>query len=524
MAKRFGVMLDASRNAVMKPEEVKKFATLLKKMGYNMLQLYTEDTYEIPEEPYFGYLRGRYTKEELKDIVSYCESIGMEVIPNIQTLAHLSQLFQWEEYQPINDTTDILLVGDERTYTLIEHMFKTLRDCFTSGYVHIGMDEAHMLGLGKYLDLHGARNRFEILREHLLRVIEIAEQYGFKPLIWSDMFFHLANKGQYYLTDPSVITDEVVAACPDGVDLVYWDYYSDKYETYNAMLTAHKKFKGETWFAGGAWCWGNFVPDNRWSLRSMEPAMKACADHGVDNIFITLWGDNGRDCSPYATLPSLFAIRKFHEGVTDMDLIKAEFKTVTGEDFDTMMLLDMPEEIELAKRAFTKYMTYNDPLLGYVDVLVKDGGAEAYGRIAEKLYAYETESPRSYLIAHYAALADFLSVKYDLGARTRKAYKEGNRDALRAILSDYDLAAEKLSILMDRFHTLWYTENKPHGFEVQEARLGGLLYRLSAAKRRLSSYLDGKETSLPELEEELLPLPEKLIRHSWASIISTSRA
>ena len=27
-------------------------------MGYNQIQLYTEDTYEIKEYPYFGYLQG----------------------------------------------------------------------------------------------------------------------------------------------------------------------------------------------------------------------------------------------------------------------------------------------------------------------------------------------------------------------------------------------------------------------------------------------------------------------------------
>ena len=90
MAKRFGVMLDMSRNAVMKPCEVKKFASIIKSFGYNMIQLYTEDTYEIDGEPYFGYLRGRYSKEELCDIVEYCNSIGVEVIPCIQTLAHLN--------------------------------------------------------------------------------------------------------------------------------------------------------------------------------------------------------------------------------------------------------------------------------------------------------------------------------------------------------------------------------------------------------------------------------------------------
>ncbi len=61
--KNFGVMLDMSRNAVMKPEQVKKFAKTIRSFGYNMIELYTEDTYEVEGEPYFGYMRGRYTAE-----------------------------------------------------------------------------------------------------------------------------------------------------------------------------------------------------------------------------------------------------------------------------------------------------------------------------------------------------------------------------------------------------------------------------------------------------------------------------
>ena len=64
----FGVMLDMSRNGVMKVSEVKRYVDYLKAFGYNSLQLYTEDTYEVDGEPYFGHLRGRYTKEELKEI------------------------------------------------------------------------------------------------------------------------------------------------------------------------------------------------------------------------------------------------------------------------------------------------------------------------------------------------------------------------------------------------------------------------------------------------------------------------
>ena len=39
---------------------------------------FLEDTYQIDGEPYFGYMRGRYTKEELKDVVSYCNSIQIQ--------------------------------------------------------------------------------------------------------------------------------------------------------------------------------------------------------------------------------------------------------------------------------------------------------------------------------------------------------------------------------------------------------------------------------------------------------------
>ena len=66
--KYFGTMLDCSRNAVMKPEAVKKFIDYLAKMGYNMLELYTEDTYRPEGEPYFGYLRGGYTGAEIREI------------------------------------------------------------------------------------------------------------------------------------------------------------------------------------------------------------------------------------------------------------------------------------------------------------------------------------------------------------------------------------------------------------------------------------------------------------------------
>ena len=117
---KLGLMIDCSRNSVMSVHALKKLIPILSKMGYTTLQLYTEDTYEVNNEPYFGYMRGRYSKQEIKEIDAYAASYNIELIPCIQTLAHLRALFRWPEYQKINDTEDILLVGEERVYTLLE--------------------------------------------------------------------------------------------------------------------------------------------------------------------------------------------------------------------------------------------------------------------------------------------------------------------------------------------------------------------------------------------------------------------
>jgi len=54
-------MLDCSRNAIPNKGFLKKWIDILADCGYNELQLYTEDTFQVENEPYFGYLRGGFS-------------------------------------------------------------------------------------------------------------------------------------------------------------------------------------------------------------------------------------------------------------------------------------------------------------------------------------------------------------------------------------------------------------------------------------------------------------------------------
>ena len=73
---RFGIMLDNSRDAVMTVDSVKRMINIMQDLGYNMLMLYTEDTYEVKNQPYFGRFRGRYSNEEMKEMDAYAKAKG----------------------------------------------------------------------------------------------------------------------------------------------------------------------------------------------------------------------------------------------------------------------------------------------------------------------------------------------------------------------------------------------------------------------------------------------------------------
>ena len=107
-----GPMLDVSRGAVMTPEAVCGFMEKCARMGFNMFMLYTEDVYKMPEYPMFGYMRGGYTEEQLKRIDDFAYNLGIEVIPCIQTLGHLSQYLLWGEGP--SDVSGVLLAGDDK--------------------------------------------------------------------------------------------------------------------------------------------------------------------------------------------------------------------------------------------------------------------------------------------------------------------------------------------------------------------------------------------------------------------------
>ena len=258
--------------------------------------LYTEDTYELPGVPCMGYLRGSYSLEEMRELDEYAARFGIEMVACIQTLGHLGQFLKWPGAAGFRDTDDVLLTDHVETYELIDRIFNFWSRAFRSRRIHIGMDEAHLLGRGRSLDFHGYENPFGIFKRHLARVGGLAGKYGFHPMIWSDMYFRLGSASRDYYDSCAVIPDEVRETIPRNIELVYWDYYHTDPGIYDRMIDRHVKLGFRPVMASGLWSWYRFWYDHRYSAERVKPCIESCRRNHLTELFFTMWGDDGAYC------------------------------------------------------------------------------------------------------------------------------------------------------------------------------------------------------------------------------------
>ena len=494
-----GSFLDFSRNGVMKVESCKKYMDYSAALGLDAIVLYTEDTFTVPEYPYMGYLRGRLTPEEYRELDAYAESLGMELIPCIQTLAHMGNFLQWPPHEPMKDQPTILMCDEEKTYEFIEAQVRAVRSYVRGKRLHIGMDEAHTVGLGNYYRRFGPTDRFELLSRHLDRCVKICEKYGFRPMIWSDMFFRLGSRtGDYY--DPeSRIPQDVIDRLPE-VDLCYWDYEHMDEGMYEHMLEEHARMSPNTAFAGGIWNWSGFLPHVKRTRDTMEPGVRCCARHRTRTVLATTWGDDGNETSPFLSLNQMPIFSEFcwrgpectHEEIAETGAFLTGLPDEAYEAFG----LFYPDH---ADRRAGKALIWCDPL--YPLGLREEELEPAIRRSEEALRIlgrYQEREDCRYAAALFEVCRRKAALKRDL----RPLYLAGRREEVRAI------AEEDIPKLLEAYESLrklhraqWQSTYKRNGWEVLALRYGSVEGRLRDVQEALLDWCGGKLDRLCELDE-----------------------
>lgn len=505
-----GIMFDCSRNAVLKPQALRFFFRKMALMGLNLGMMYTEDTYEVPGQPFFGYKRGRYTYDELKALDGYASLFGIELCPCIQTLGHLKRILHWPAYHHLRDNDEVLLADLDETYELLDQMIHAATAPYRSKRIHLGMDEAYGVGLGAHLARYGYEDPHSVIGRHLSRVLGICDKYGLHAMMWSDMYFHLDGRNYH---SPGLPSEKAKAAVDPRITLMYWDYYQPKEEAYADALYKHAQFPAPTVFAGGIWTWIGPAPDYPTTLQNTVSGLTACAKANIPLALATAWGDNGGECNLTAALLGLqlYGELTFRPDY-DEDELARRFRRCCHADaqafLDLSLLNYMPGMKDNPSDPVNacKFMLYQDPLIQLFEADTAGYAmAEHFGSLVTRYARYALENPDyALLFDFYTALANALALKCVWHEQAGDAVRSRNREQAAALADGIPATVEALDTLRVVWRRLWESTNKPNGFEIIEVRMGGIAARMATAGEKMRAFALGQVDTIPELEEQAL--------------------
>lgn len=504
-----GVMLDVSRGGVMRVEKVKEYIDFLACLGMDTLMLYAEDVYEMKEYPMFGYMRGRYTMKELKEIDDYGYSLGVELVPCIQTLAHMKQYLKWLEAKDVRDTQEVMMIDEPKTYELIECMIKTCREAFRSNRINVGLDEAFDMGLGKYLAKHGYQNRLEMMNRHVAKVCEICQKYDYHPMMWSDMYRRLLSNTneEHKRNTTSERRKKILEQIPD-IELISWHYGGDATVIENGLKVG-KELNKTIHYAGGIIVWDTYLPHPLGDAVRNTTVMKKCFEaENVSMILATLWTSMWNEGNMmYAVQCLAYYSEYYYRGI---DCTEEEIIAV-GE-YLTKIPQKINEALECANLNDPMYINGKHIING--NIFYRIGVSEEhlrefipeYKRALEVFREAEAMGGKNKNMYRYSKLIfEVLSRKAELMLNLRDAYMRGDKAYLKE-------AAEVLLPELHRYYTEleemqyseWHTTYKPFGYEVLGEKFGGQMVLTKNTIKKLNAYLSGKTDTIEEFEVELL--------------------
>lgn len=162
------------------------WAALLK---VNMIGFELEDKFEYPSYPIIG-APGAFTTQQLQEIVDYGLERHIQVVPQIQSPAHMAYVLKHPEFSQLRSDGNNYqaCLCDERTYKLIFSMYDdVIRATKGVDYFFVSTDEVYYAGIDKRCGKpYNPVNRSLMWVEFVQRAHNFLSKRSRKMLIWGE--------------------------------------------------------------------------------------------------------------------------------------------------------------------------------------------------------------------------------------------------------------------------------------------------------------------------------------------------
>jgi len=285
-----GVMLDISRDRVPTPATLKALIELFASWKYNQFQLYMEHTFRYQGQERVWRGSSALSAQEVRELDEFCRLLGIELVPNQNSLGHMERWLKHEPYRQLAETLEpwetpwgeirsrptTLCPTDAGSIRLMRDLYDQLLPNFRSRQFNVGCDEPFELGQGRSKRACTRKGQGRVYLDYLKKLDKLVRGHGRRMQFWSD----------WLLRNP-----ELVSELPDDMIPLVWGYEAN--HPYQKECEYMRRCGLEFYVCPGtsSWCSVSGRTDNM--LTNIRRAAAAGRQHGANGLLMTDWGDFG---------------------------------------------------------------------------------------------------------------------------------------------------------------------------------------------------------------------------------------
>jgi hypothetical protein len=179
------------RIQVMKMPALKQFVLHLSEHGINTLVMEWEASYPYQQHAVISN-QYAYTRTEVTDFISYCDSLHIDVIPLQQSFGHVEYILRHSRYKALRedqkDYSQVNPIKEEDCKALFTDLYKDLISTHHSKYFHIGGDETYLLGHSPESKAKADKvGKGRLYGDYIKMLCELVVSLGKIPVVWADI-------------------------------------------------------------------------------------------------------------------------------------------------------------------------------------------------------------------------------------------------------------------------------------------------------------------------------------------------
>lgn len=507
---------DITRGPSTKFSELKRDVTRGAMLKMNVFTYYMQHQFAFTKHPLLGPKDGSLTIQELAGLVEHGKPLGVEILGNQQSFAHMQHTLAHEEYAHLREDDRTLSPVLEGTYELLDDLYSDVLPILPFGMFNVCCDETFGLGTkGPSKALADEIGPGGVYLRHIRRVNDLVHgKYGKRMMMWGDII----------LDHP----DELDQISKDVIMLT-WGYGAK--ESFEDQIVPFAESGYDFFVCPGVNNWRRVLPHFTVTTTNIHNFVRDGAKHGTIGVLNTSWDDDGENLNG----PNWYGFAwgaecAWNGSTTPLDDFNRRIGAVLvgepGEEFGrAIQTLSTPGVCGMMNRQFwevTKGLVRADDDASSQANLEVVRTAIAGLESCRKVATVDADLIDSLLFGA-RRMEHYFQCQIDRIA-VAKAYDRASHGNGAEALADLDRAAGAVSRtadgyrrLRDRWQTLWNRENRPYALDWSLARYDQAIGRCDDLLARIGEAREAVEAGKPlptadELGLRLWKRPDKLAR------------